>query len=551
MQKGLIFSLMLFLVLGIMVGVPVILAQETSEDPGITPDSFLWGLDRALEQISLLLATSPSSKATKGLEHAQERLAEIKVMIEENKLDAAKKAEESHGETLAEVQENIDEIEEDNSTEEMEEIIEIEKELQDHKDEVDQVFGELKIKIKVEGDITPSQQTLIDSILASLEGQTGEVEIEIKNKKDRTRIKIKIETGKSDEEIDDDIEKLEIKSGLSRIKVKAEIVGSQSEVKIERRFSTTTTDRDAIIQEIIEEFALDREMADIALKLEEEDEDEELEEKFKVKVKVKDGMAKVEIKLKFILDATDRESILDAVVARSILTADQIESAMKFEDKELEEDELEIEVEIEDGVAEVEVELNGNEFEFELETTDRNEIIDEIIERTGLTREQINAVIEFDVKDEDKEDEIACTQDVKECGDGTTVSRNPDLDCAFNQCPDKETDVDKITVELAMENDSGESGKAKLVEENGQVTVTVSLDGAPENVSQPAHIHLGSCPGIGGIQYPLTNVLNGESTTTIDATLDQLESELPLAINIHKSVDEASVYVSCGDIIFN
>jgi len=112
-------------------------------------------------------------------------------------------------------------------------------------------------------------------------------------------------------------------------------------------------------------------------------------------------------------------------------------------------------------------------------------------------------------------------------------------------------DKNRITVEIISENDSGESGRARLVEENGQVILTISMDGAPEDVSQPAHIHLGSCPEVGGVQYPLTNILNGESITTIDVTLDQLKSELPLAINIHKSVDEASVYVSCGNLIFN
>ena len=508
---GLLFIYLIFLL-------PVIFAQETSENPGITPDSFLWGIDKALEQISLFLMTSPSSKATKGLEHAQERLAEIKAMIEENKLDAAKKAEESHGETLAEVQENIEEIEDSNSTEEMEEIIKIEKELQDHEDEVDQAFEEIKNKIKVEWVISTDKQTLIDSILASIERQTRKIEIEIKNKKGKKKIKSKIETGKSDKESEDDIEKLEIKAGLGEIKVKAEIVGSQSEVKLKIKFSTNITDRSDIIQEIIDRFALDNETANLLLKIEDEDEDEELKEKFKVKVKVKDGVTEVKVELKFILNATDRESILNAVVARSVLTANQIESVIKFKDKEKDEEELEIEVEIEDGMAEIEVEFNGDEFEFTLETTDRDEIIDEIIERTGLKRERSEAVIEIEEEDEEKEKEDKI--------------------------------IDKITVELTEENDSDESGKAKLVEENNQVTVTISMDGAPEEVSQPAHIHLGSCLDVGEVKYPLTNILNGESTTTIDVTVDQLKSELPLAIKIHKSVDEAGVYVSLGNIIF-
>ena len=170
-------------------------------------------------------------------------------------------------------------------------------------------------------------------------------------------------------------------------------------------------------------------------------------------------------------------------------------------------------------MAEIEVEFNGDEFEFTLDETDRAKIIDVIIEKTGLTRERIEAVIEFEEEDDDKEKEDKI--------------------------------IDKITVELTEENDSDESGKAKLVEENNQVTVvTISMDGAPEDVSQPAHIHLGSCLDVGEVKYPLTNILNGESTTTIDVTLDQLKSELPLAINIHKSVDEAGVYVSCGNIIF-
>ena len=407
---GVLFVYLIFLL-------PIVFAQETLEDPGITPDSFLWGIDKALEQISLLLAISPEAKATKGLEIAQERLAEIKKMIEENKLEAAEKAEESHGKTLVGVQESIEEIEEDNSTEEIKEVIKIEKELQDHDNDVDQVFGELKIKIKVEGELTQAQQDLIDSILASLEGQTGEVEIEIKNKKDKTKIKIKIETGKSDEEIEDDIEKLEIEAGLSGIEVKEEIVGSQSEVKIERKFSTTTTDRDAIIDEIIEEFALDREIADVALEIEIEDEDEKLKEKFKVEIEIEDGIAEIEVKLKFILDTTDREEILNAVVEKSQLTREQIEEVMEFEIED-EEQELEIEVEIEDGVAEIEVELAGEDFEFTLETTDKEVIISEIIERTGLTREQIKEVIEFEIEDEDDDGEEESEKDENDEEDG-------------------------------------------------------------------------------------------------------------------------------------
>lgn len=117
--------------------------------------------------------------------------------------------------------------------------------------------------------------------------------------------------------------------------------------------------------------------------------------------------------------------------------------------------------------------------------------------------------------------------------------------------PDETGEENKIIVELTEENNSSESGTAMLVEENGQVTITLNMIGAPGNVSQPAHIHIGSCPEVGEVKYPLTNVLDGGSVTVLNVTLEQLEIELPLAINIHKSVPEASVYVSCGNIIFN
>ena len=109
---------------------------------------------------------------------------------------------------------------------------------------------------------------------------------------------------------------------------------------------------------------------------------------------------------------------------------------------------------------------------------------------------------------------------------------------------------DKKTLNLTEQNDSNQSGTATLTEEDGQVIVNLSMVGAPVNVSQPVHIHMGNCSEIDEIKYPLTNLLNGESVTTINATFAQLQTELPLAINVHQSVENSSVYVSCGNIQF-
>ncbi|MEK6949821.1 MAG: DUF5667 domain-containing protein, partial [Nanoarchaeota archaeon] len=56
---------------------PIAYAQQPAQDAGITPDSFLWGLDKALDQLALLLTFDEGEKAKKGLEIARERLLEV------------------------------------------------------------------------------------------------------------------------------------------------------------------------------------------------------------------------------------------------------------------------------------------------------------------------------------------------------------------------------------------------------------------------------------------------------------------------------------------
>lgn len=113
--------------------------------------------------------------------------------------------------------------------------------------------------------------------------------------------------------------------------------------------------------------------------------------------------------------------------------------------------------------------------------------------------------------------------------------------------PSVET-VKEITIMLAEENKSSQSGIATLMEENGKVKVTLEMSGAPKGVSQPAHIHVGKCPEVGDVKYPLTSVLDGKSETILDTTFDQLKQQLPLGLNVHKSATQAKIYVSCGDI---
>jgi len=107
-----------------------------------------------------------------------------------------------------------------------------------------------------------------------------------------------------------------------------------------------------------------------------------------------------------------------------------------------------------------------------------------------------------------------------------------------------------VTVTLAEQNTSGMSGKATLTDSNEGLMVALSLTGAPEDVEQPAHIHINSCADIGGVEYPLNSPVNGESATVLTGvTLDMLRGQLPLSLNVHKSAEEVGIYVACGDIL--
>lgn len=104
-----------------------------------------------------------------------------------------------------------------------------------------------------------------------------------------------------------------------------------------------------------------------------------------------------------------------------------------------------------------------------------------------------------------------------------------------------------VTVALKAQNDSGEVGTATLLQRGNTLTVTVSIKDGP-TTPQPAHIHTGSCAKVGGVSYPLANVISGKSTTTLkDVSLASLQTG-GFAINIHKSAADLGTYVSCGVI---
>jgi uncharacterized protein YxeA len=113
-----------------------------------------------------------------------------------------------------------------------------------------------------------------------------------------------------------------------------------------------------------------------------------------------------------------------------------------------------------------------------------------------------------------------------------------------------ETEIpETTTINLAAQNESGQNGTAFLEEVGSQVRVTLTLTN-PSTTAEPAHIHTGNCPTPGAVVFPLTDVVNGTSVTMIDTNFNELVNMGDLAINVHKSSAESSVYFACGDLEF-
>jgi hypothetical protein len=107
-----------------------------------------------------------------------------------------------------------------------------------------------------------------------------------------------------------------------------------------------------------------------------------------------------------------------------------------------------------------------------------------------------------------------------------------------------------ITIKMVAQNDSGENGTATLTDTTDGTRVEVKLDGAPKDVAQPTHIHVGNCGHINKApEYPLEPTTNGDGVSTVKGVhlADLLKGTY--AINVHKSSTEIATYVACGNIV--
>ncbi|MBR9681987.1 MAG: hypothetical protein GOV00_04285 [Candidatus Altiarchaeota archaeon] len=453
--------------LTVMILLVPIMADSQERNEGITPDSFLWGIDVALDKISLALTSNPESRAEKALEIAQERLMEVKAMVEANKVEAAAKAEIEHSITLEGLIESVEALSDDDDPEgQIEKELELETKIKAHEEKVKIVKTELKIKIKIEGELSSEQQQLLDQFLESLSNNTREVKIKIKNKRDETEIKIQEKTGESEIEIRERIHDLELKKGLleEKIELEGKIIGNMTFVKLELEYDSEKINESEVLAEFLEKFAFDTEKADLLLELEEGD--ELGEEEFRVRVEIEDEGSEIESRLRFIVASTERSEIINAIVERTSLTLSDVEAVLKMKNKLSEEDpELEIEVETYRNRSRVKIKIDDEKTKFQLDTANHEEILIAIASRLGLDVEEIRDLVEFEDEDEKEDEDLNDAEDQEDEAEDTGKNKTNSGDETQTEGDNEEDGEDTVgdNEEASEEDESGSENNTEVL----------------------------------------------------------------------------------------
>ncbi len=157
--------------------------------------------------------------------------------------------------------------------------------------------------------LTLSVLSLSMPVLSQDEGDEEEREEEAGDEEAEKTDEEKEEDAKEEAEEDDEAEE------ESEVEVKAEVGETSSIAEVEVKFTSPNTDKESLMQEILDRVRLDAETVSSLLKMETEEE-EEFEAKLEVKVKIEDGKAEVEFEYEFVVDATERDAIVTAIVEK-------------------------------------------------------------------------------------------------------------------------------------------------------------------------------------------------------------------------------------------
>jgi hypothetical protein len=189
--------------------------------------------------LSLALTFNKVAKAEKAIKIAQEKLSEAEVMIEKNNLKAADKAQREHNKAVQKAEDAIDSVEVDgNADANLEAVNNAEKvraEIQTHAEKVAAVKN--RILERKRATMTAEQIAHMEEVFGKIIAKAQEMQTKTEQKKENAKAKYKAMTGKTDAEVESDLEQVRAGNSVEN-KIKTQNAGEDSEIQTETQEQT-------------------------------------------------------------------------------------------------------------------------------------------------------------------------------------------------------------------------------------------------------------------------------------------------------------------------
>jgi len=177
----------------------------TEVSPGVGPDSIFYGLDRAMERISLALTFNRARKAEKALRIADERLAEVEAMIKKNKSKAADIAQRKHDKILDYAEKEIVGIDSDgnvNASEKaLERISKIRLGLLMHSERIALIHQRILDRLSQNPNVSAEKIAHLEEVFSKIENKSRFIEQKVAQRRKNIRTKYKVLSQKNESEL--------------------------------------------------------------------------------------------------------------------------------------------------------------------------------------------------------------------------------------------------------------------------------------------------------------------------------------------------------------
>jgi len=318
--RGILKVGMIMLIMGFALNIiGIARASDTTEDlvddigeynGSVGPDNALYGLKLAFENIDESFTWNGTEKLGKKVSHSRLRIAEAKTELKKNNSEAAEKAFEHYKEKVTETEDSISGISGNDSG-----ILNAQMMIEKHQYVLEQLL-----------EAHPNNTGLQNAINRSLE-----LKDKFEQKTERKIERIRTSEGKNilrEIKKEREVLKKDGSKDSQESKITAKISGNDSDIKIELKFETNSTENATIAGDILSELRMTRDNISNLLRIEngiEESSNESLEADSQIWMNI----SKVNVQYKFNLNETNRTEIIDGIYGKlSALTQDKIQAVL-------------------------------------------------------------------------------------------------------------------------------------------------------------------------------------------------------------------------------